>query len=138
MRWSDIPFDPPISTLRWFGVFLAMFAGGLAAWRGLLHEDFMFAGSCLSGALIATGAAILRPSTLRLVFVASMVLAYPINWLVSHLLLAVVFYFIFTPLALVFSLFGRDTLTRRFPTDQDTYWVDKHIPEDIRSYLRQS
>ena len=32
MRWSDIPFHPPVTTLRWFAAVGVLLSTGLAAW----------------------------------------------------------------------------------------------------------
>ena len=71
------------------------------------------------------------------VFVGWMVLVYPVGWLASHLLLACVYYGLFTPLGLFFRVIGRDVLGRRFRRDQDSYWAVKPGAEDVRSYFRQ-
>ena len=46
-------------------------------------------------------------------------------------------YGIFTPMALVFRLIGRDALARRRVNAQ-TYWAPKAAPTDVKSYFRQS
>ena len=52
------------------------------------------------------------PRLLRPIYVAWMVLAFPIGWTISQLILAVMFYGLFTPIGLVFRLIGRDPLLR--------------------------
>lgn len=135
---TDMSLTPRLTTLRWFGVFAAGFFAGLAAWRWCVHGDSLLGSASLAVAVIMGFCGLVFPSTLRLVFVAWMTALYPINWLVSTLILAFIFYGIFTPLGLFFALIGRDVLTRRFPGQQDTYWVDKTTPHDVRSYFRQS
>jgi hypothetical protein len=66
-----------------------------------------------------------------------MVAAFPIGWVVSHLILALIFYGLFTPLAALFRLTGRDTLHRRPQPELDSYFVPKSTPADAASYLRQ-
>jgi Saxitoxin biosynthesis operon protein SxtJ len=39
-----------------------------------------------------------------------MVLVFPIGWTISHAILGVVFYLIFSPAALLFRIIGRDAL----------------------------
>jgi hypothetical protein len=66
-----------------------------------------------------------------------MVLAFPIGWTVSRLVLAAVFYGLFTPIGLVFRLMGRDPLARRPPHDVVSYWTEKPDRADVRRYFRQ-
>ena len=44
-----------------------------------------------------------------------MVLAFPIGWTVSQVMLAMMFFGLFTPIGLVFRLIGRDPLHRARP-----------------------
>ncbi len=138
MRWSDIPFHPPVATLRWFAAFAAVFLAGVAAWQGLVHGRLVQALLLAAAALAAGLAGWLFPQGLRPIFVTWMVLVYPIGWLVSHLVLAVVFYGLFTPLGLIFRLAGRDVLARRFRREPGSFWVDKPTAGDVRRYFRQS
>ena len=138
MRWSDIPFQPSINTLRWFAGLGSAFLAGLAAWQFLGRENQLAAVVLLASAAVAGVIGLAFPMALRPIFVGWMVLVYPLNWLISHLVLAVVYYCIFTPLAVFFKVIGRDTLARRFRPEQETYWTDKRCGVDLRSYFRQS
>jgi hypothetical protein len=62
---------------------------------------------------------------------------FPIGWTGSRLLLACLYYGIFTPVGLIFKLIGRDALARRSRPGQLTYWESKPMSADMRSYLRQ-
>ena len=66
-----------------------------------------------------------------------MVLAFPIGWLVSQLVLALIFYGLITPLALVFRGRGRDPLQRARPASDESLWRPKASPADVRRYFRQ-
>ena len=65
-----------------------------------------------------------------------MIVAFPIGWTVSRVLLALVYYGLFTPLGLAFRVAGRDRLRRRFRADRETYWTPKTQPTELRRYLR--
>ena len=67
-----------------------------------------------------------------------MILTYPIGWLVTRILLVLLFHGMFTPLALLFRLIGRDALTRRRRPDRPSYWIPKPGATDVRRYFRQS
>jgi hypothetical protein len=138
MRWSDIPFHPPPATLRWFGGIGAIVLAGLAGQRFWAHDDETAAVVLLGLAFVVATGGLVFPAVLRPVFVGWMVVVYPMNWAVSRLLLAGVFYCLFTPLGLFFKLIGRDVLARRIRGDQETYWTDKPGAADVRSYFRQS
>ena len=40
MRWSDIPFDPPRTTLRQFAWLWLAFFGGMALWQALVKAAY--------------------------------------------------------------------------------------------------
>ena len=55
----------------------------------------------------------------------------------SHVVLAVLFYGLLTPIALFFRLIGRDPLKRRWEPEQKSYWVDLPEAFDKKDYFRQ-
>jgi hypothetical protein len=66
-----------------------------------------------------------------------MVAAFPIGWTVSLVLLALVYYVVFTAFGLVFRVLGRDPLGRSFNRAAPTYWVPRRQPESAERYFRQ-
>jgi hypothetical protein len=138
MRWSDIPFRPSSATLRWFAVLLAAFLAGLGCWKWFVRDNGLMAGVLIGSALVVGLIGLPFPMVLRPIFVGWMVLVYPINWIISHLILAIIYYCIFTPVSVFFKLIGRDVLARRFHSEQESYWSDKRSGEGLRSYFRQS
>jgi hypothetical protein len=79
----------------------------------------------------------LAPSFARRVFIGWMTAAWPIGWLVSHLLLAAVYYLVMTPIGLTLRLAGRDPLHRHFDREAKTYWVPRATEIDPSRYLQQ-
>jgi hypothetical protein len=137
MKWSDIPFNPSRKVLRqfaalWLVCFLAL---GASEWfvrgRPLL-------GMVLSIAAVLGGVpGLLRPELLRWIFVVWMVVAFPIGWLISWLILALLYFLVFAPVALGLRLRGRDLLGRKPAPGQQSFWEPKHSPRDLRRYFRQ-
>ncbi|HYT90803.1 MAG TPA: SxtJ family membrane protein [Gemmataceae bacterium] len=138
MRWSEIPFSPPVATLRWFAFLGALLLAAAAVWLFLNHQNEGVALVLLALASVVGALGFAFPKALRPVFVAWMVLVFPIGWLTTQLILALLFYCIFTPLGLWFRLIGRDGLACRLRPDQETYWTAKPPAADVRSYFRQS
>jgi len=89
----------------------------------------------LAVAIAAVGA--VWPKIVRPVFVAATALTLPIHAVVSTVVLGIIYYGLFTPIAAVFRLAGRDALARRRPGGS-TYWTAKKTPDDVRSYFRQA
>jgi Saxitoxin biosynthesis operon protein SxtJ len=137
MQWSDIPFQPSRRTLRQFASLWFVFFTGLACWQGFARGrvGLAFALGALAVSVGLLG--LMSPQRVRLVYVGWMVLVFPIGWTVSTLLLAALFYAVFTPVGLLFKLVGRDALARRPRRWQDTYWAPKGAAADVRGYFRQ-
>ena len=137
MKWSDIPLRPTARALRqfsaaWLVVFLAIGA------RQYLAYGHHLWGSILMALAVTIGlSGLIWPTAVHWIFVGWMAVAFPIGWLVSQLLLVVLFYGVITPVAVLFRLRGRDILCRNQATEGSTYWIPKRTPQDVRSYFRQ-
>ena len=137
MQWRDLNLNPQANTLRWFGLFTMLFLGTIAiSQHGRGNEVAALA--LLPLAVLFGAVGIVRPVLLRSVFVASLIITFPLGWLISRTLLCALFFTIFTPLGLVFQLFGRDALGLRYKPERTTYWTDKTSSRDVRGYFRQS
>jgi hypothetical protein len=79
---------------------------------------------------------LVMPRAIRPVFVASVVVTFPIGWVVSRLALAFLFYAVLTPIGLWFRLIGRDTLVLRHYPGRTTYWTSKPVVHDVRRYFQ--
>jgi Saxitoxin biosynthesis operon protein SxtJ len=137
MHWSDIQFRPSDKTLRQFAGIWIVFFGGIAAYQGYFRERTNLALTLGSIAAVVGLLGLAAPQAIRRIYVGWMVAAFPIGWAVSHLILALIFFGLFTPLAALFRLMGRDALHRKPSQGNDSYFVPKTTPVDPASYLRQ-
>jgi hypothetical protein len=135
MTWAEIPRNPSARALRQFSAGWLVCFGLLAAqqYRRGHHEVAI---ALLIAGVVFGVAGLVRPAVMRWVFVNWMVLAFPIGWAVSQVMLLLMFYLILTPVAVIFRISGRDALRRKRP-DCPSYWVPKETPGDVRSYFRQ-
>lgn len=79
---------------------------------------------------------LIAPQSVRVIYLGAMIIAAPIGWVVSRVLLALLYYFLFTPIALVMRAIGRDRLRIRRRT-LASYWTPQPETNDISRYLRQ-
>ena len=78
------------------------------------------------------------PRFMRWVFLGMSYLAFPIGFVVSHVVLAVVYYLVLTPIGLLTRLFGYDSMKRRFDPEAKSYWVERSAAAvDSKRYFRQ-
>ena len=138
------PFSPggvqPEGTPRELRQFSAVAGAILLAvaavhlWRGGgIPAALAWAGA---GVLVA-GAGFLAPDLVRPVFAALMVLTKPVGRMISLLVLAAVYFAVFTPLGILFRLAGRDSLTLRRRPPGGSFWAAVPEPGDLRRYLKQ-
>ena len=137
MQWSEVTKAPPQKMLRQFGGLLLLVFVGLAVWRVWNgRADGWAAALAVVGVTLGV-CGLVRPSSVRWIYTGWMVAAFPIGWTISWLVLALLFYGVFTPVALAFRLRGRDALRLRRRNER-SYWTAKAPPPGVASYFRQS
>ncbi len=133
----DLNLNPSKRDLRIFSLAMLAFLTfvGWVVW----HKS----GSAAAGAaVVSAGVAfailgLAAPPAVRPVFVALMVINYPIGWVVTHVVMALIFYLVVTPLGVIMKLCGRDPLERRFDPSAKTYWKPRRSETDSSRYFRQ-
>jgi hypothetical protein len=137
MRWSDVPRNPSSKMLRQFAVLWILFFGAIAYRQYFMRGD-AWLGAGLAGLAVVVGTlGLLQPRWIRPIFVGWMILAFPIGWVISHVILGILYYGLFTFVGLIFKLIGRDALSRRRPATVTSYWIEQPPVRPIRSYFRQ-
>lgn len=71
-------------------------------------------------------------------FLAATLVTLPIGMVVSELAMLLIYFAVFTPMAILFRLLGRDALQRRFEPAATSYWVPRNQPSGPEQYFRQS
>ena len=139
MQLSDIPWQPSARMLRQFAGLFVIFCGGLGCWETLVRNRPLLGMGLVIASAIVGAVGLLAPMMLRPLFVGWIILVCPVGWLVSRLTLAILFFGLFTPLALIFRIAGRDPLTLRtgMGRSTDTYWESRPASRDVRAYFRQ-
>ena len=80
----------------------------------------------------------LAPSFMRLVFLGMSYAAWPIGFVVSHIVLAMVYYLVMTPIGVLMRIFGYDPMTRNGDRGATSRWVERSgRTRGAESYFRQ-
>ncbi len=77
------------------------------------------------------------PPLVKPLYTGLMAVTFPIGWVISHLLLGLIYYGMFTPLALFFRLVGRDALKLKIDRNAASYWIETPTNPDSANYFRQ-
>ena len=137
MQWSDIQFDPPRKMLRQFAGLWLLFFGAMALWEIVGRGRSGF-GAILAVLAVTIGTlGLIRPEWVRFIYVGWMILAFPIGWTISQIILAAMFFGLFAPIGLIFRLLGRDALQRAHRPELESYWQPKNVSTDLRRYFKQ-
>ena len=130
--------EPTARDLKWFGpLFLLFFGiiGYLLSTRANLPQ-VAYAVWGASVVIVAIYYAV--PSLQRKFYFGWIYAVYPIGYVLSHVIMGIVYYGVVTPIALIMRAMGRDPMTRTLDRKAKTYWVE-HRPgdRDPASYFRQ-
>lgn len=147
MALVQINWRPDRNELRKFGFISLVAFGSLGIWLFFRQSIFgidlspktaqMAAYVCwgLAGASLAGSLTV--PEALRPLYVTLTAVSLPIGYVVSHVLMAVVFYGLLTPIALFFRVTGRDALQRRLEPSAKSYWQPRQVVQDRARYFKQ-
>ena len=147
MAMIQIDWNPPPKALRTFGLI------GLVAFALLATAVYFQVGGQLKkipdGAIRPTayilGAlagycglfAALAPTLLKPLYVLLTVVTFPIGLVISYIVVTIMFYFVITPIGLIFKLIGKDPMTRQFDPAAPSYWIRREPPASVKRYFRQ-
>jgi hypothetical protein len=146
MAVIQIDWNPPRRILRNFGLIgLVAFGamGSLICWQigpgkvvpagaATMTATFLWVTAAHFGVFAAVAPALLRP-----VYLVLTVVTYPIGFVLSYVVMALIFYGVIVPIGLVFKIVGRDAMCRRFDASARTYWIRRRPPDSVKRYFRQ-
>ncbi len=78
----------------------------------------------------------IQPKLILPLYVGLMVITFPIGFVLSWVLMAVVFFGLFTPVGLLFRLFGRDPLQKHPDSGVESYWYVRGAAREPSSYFK--
>jgi hypothetical protein len=133
----DLNLNPSQRELRTFSVCLAAFLA-IVAWIVGRRTGSVEAAVIILGVGVLSGTCgLIWPRLMRPLFIGLMIVNYPIGWVVTHVIMAVIFYLVVTPVGVIMRLTGRDPMERTFDRSAKTYWKPRRPPTDTGRYFRQ-
>lgn len=132
---SDLPLNPTKRMLRQFaGAWLVVFL--VAAIRSSLHGH-RTAGIILVLIGLIGVAGLVKPFLVKHLFIGATIAAYPLGWVVTQLMLVIMFYVVLTPIAFIARWRGRDSLQLRPQSAKSSFWAPRGEPPRAENYLKQ-
>jgi hypothetical protein len=142
----EIDFDPDETTLRQFGWIALGGFGLLAALAWFEKLIFAFglgeARATVAGALLAVGAlaaviGLVHPRANRFLYVGLTLVAFPIGFVLSYVILTTLFFVIIAPIGVLMRLLGHDPMHRTLDPDAESYWVPAEPAPARERYFKQ-
>ncbi len=145
-KMIELDFDPDERTLRQFG-WIALGGFGFVAaiaWLEVLIFAFglgsgrpwvagIFAGLALLTGLLS----VVYPRGNRFIYLGLAVVTYPIGFVLSYLIMGLLFFGIIAPTSLALRIVGHDPLARRYDPEAPSYWSACRPARDKRAYFKQ-
>jgi hypothetical protein len=137
MSLVQIDRSPTAKRLRSFGWLLFPFAFlmGALTWRRTGQIDValvIWTGGAVVAALYGALPAIRRP-----IYVGWMIAAFPVGWVVSRVIMALMYFGVVTPIGLIMRWRRGDWLGRQFDRSAQTYWRTRQPGKGFERYFRQ-
>ncbi|MCK5175187.1 MAG: hypothetical protein KAR47_17470 [Planctomycetes bacterium] len=121
--------------LRKFVVTIAIalsLLGAIAAWRGRGYALWLF---IFTAVFLSVG--LLAPKTLGPVYVGWMAMAKMMGYVMTRVILTVLFYLVVTPVSITAKLFGKSFLDLKFDKNADSYWIERKSEPEKGDYEKQ-
>jgi hypothetical protein len=131
-----INWHPSRRDLRYFAVTLAIVVVLLALIL-VLGGKYRSAGWVAAIGLGVSLVCYFIPLFGKVIYLPWMAATYVLGRIVSPIVIAIIFYLLVTPIALVNRLMGKDRLRLKKPKDLNTYFVDHTEAQDKESMRRQ-
>jgi len=109
--------------LREFGLLVGCVLAGFALLFWWREKPFYLTVAGAAAVLIFLGAVL--PVILKPVYQIWMTLALLMGWVMTRVLLSLLFYLAVTPIALILKVMGKDFLNLSFRDGQDSCWIKK-------------
>jgi len=128
---TPAPLNTDKKTLREFGL---VFAAGLMLIFGLLLPwiwDKAWPVWPWIAAAVSAGAGLILPVILKPFYILWMKIGHVLGWINTRIILGLVFFVLFAPLALLFCLFGHDPMRRKLEDETISYrQPSHHLPRE--------
>ena len=133
----DLNLNPTQKELKQFSLIQLLFCILVSGWFYFKYGNIFSATIISVISFLVFLAARIYPSAIRALFVVLTIIAFPIGWVVSHVILFLVFYLLVTPVGLIMKLVGYDPLHRKIDKNTTSYWINRSENKSSESYFKQ-
>lgn len=120
---------------RKFGIGLAIITAAIGTVQLVLNKDLYFHFYAVSASSLLLG--LVLPILLKPIFILFSYIGEVMGWIMTRLILSILFYAVVTPIGLIAKIFGNSFLELRISPPQESYWTDKNADESTKKYENQ-
>jgi hypothetical protein len=134
----ELNLNPPKKDLKLFAALQVIFFS-VISWMVYRRTGSFTPGPAIIVAVSAVVGTIgwLVPSAIRWIYAVWMIAVFPIGWVVSHIVMAIAWYCVITPIALILRSKGHDALQQSIDPNAETYWTTREQQPDSKRYFQQ-
>lgn len=137
MALTEINWNPTKRELRIFAFALGFFLCLVAAFVFKGAESTSVILTMLGVAVLLSATGYFFPHLMKPLYLTWMILFYPLRWLISYLLIVVVYYLVISPIGMALRFLGYDLIGRHFDQQNTSYWKTKQQGRKETDYFRQ-
>lgn len=128
------PKDTQLKQFGWIALIGFPLVGAMLHWISGVSIDLIWILAIVG--VVTFGLTMIQPKLILPLYVTLMVVSFPIGFVLSWVLMAVVFFGLFTPVGLLFRLFGRDPLQKYPDSGVESYWHVRGAAREPSSYFK--
>lgn len=125
--------DTSVKKLRSFGLLVGLVAAAIGGWLFWKGHGVILLGAGLFLMLLG----VTMPKWLKPLYIPWMALALVLGFVMTRVLLTIVFVVIITPLGIVMRWTGRDPLRQKLDKSTHSYWMPKAPHGDLKKHLQR-
>ena len=111
--------------LRQFGVTISVVLGLLGCWFLWREKPWYLYFFIVSFAFLFFG--LLLPSFLKPLHKLWMTIGLVLGWIVTEVIMIILFYLVVTPIGLFMKMRGKDILNKKFDKNAESYWIPREM-----------
>ena len=120
--------------LRKFGFIFSAFLG-VIAWV-ICRKNIFYCSDLITASALFIFLAITNPRLLKVFYGIWRTFGFIMKYIMTRVILILVFFLVFTPVGLFLKIYGKDLLDRKIEEGRESYWIKHEASGDKSRYLK--
>lgn len=133
----NLNLSPSEKELKQFAFGQLIFCLVISAWLFFFRESQTAPAVIMAVSVCLFILSRINPGVLKYPFLVLSIVAFPIGWVISHVVLTVVYFLVITPIGLIMKIAGYDPLERKLDPKAESYWKKRDEKGALERYFKQ-